>query len=123
MKHTALIIILVLAATVAGAADIGSIEVQVGITITGATVATWNSGLVSPGFNNLDLELWLLIPPSCQPEGPCHKGGQVRWQGIPAGRGLMVIELVGMPVNCDWIFMTRNLYTGELIPLPVVWLN
>ena len=40
MKHTALIIILVLAATLAGAADIGSIEVQISITIMDNIVAT-----------------------------------------------------------------------------------
>ena len=123
MKHTALIIILILAAALAGAADISLIEIQVSTTITGAIIATWNNGLVIPGFNDLDLELWLLIPPSCQSGGICHKGGRVRWQGVPAGRGLMVLELVGMPEECTWTFNARNLYTGELIPLPVVWLD
>ena len=124
MKHATLIIILILVATLAGAADISLIEIQISTTIMDATVATWDASQVPPHqLNQYDLELWLLIPPSCQPGVICHKGGRVRWQGVPAGRGLMVIELVGMPEEGTWTFNARNLYTGELIPLPVVWLR
>ena len=124
MKHTALIIILILAATLAGAADIGSIEVQLSTTIMDATVATWDASRVPPRqLNQHDIELWLVVAPSCKPGAICLKSRRIRWQAVPTGRELMILDLVGMPANCEWAFKARNLYTGGLIPLPVAWLD
>ena len=124
MKHTALIIILILTATVTGATDISLTEIKLRTTITDTTIATWDASQVSTWqLNRHDLELWLVVAPSCKPGGPCSKNRRIRWQAVPMGRDLMVLKLARMPVGCEWEFKARNLYTGQLIPLPVVWLD
>ena len=142
MKHTA-IIILALAATVAGAAD--AVEpshtttppftISLHATYTGSTIATWPTEMVgrSGKLNQTDTELWIEIREECSTVCPpdvidCERclpppPRWVRWQAVPTGRGIMRVKTEGMSDDYFWYFMTRNLYTGELIPLPVVWLD
>jgi len=110
MKNT-IVVLLILAATVAGAADLEPVapfEVQVSTTVTGVTVATWNTGTVGAWqLNSNELELWVIVSTD-------QSAKRIRWQATPAGRGVMVVDFVGMPIDCKWQFNLRNIRTGHV---------
>ena len=111
-------VLLILAAAVAGAADLEPVapfEVRVSTTVTGVTVATWNTDALGAWqLNSNDLELWVLVSTGTGVR-------RIRWQATPAGRGVMVVDFVRMPIDCKWQFNLRNIRTGHLVR--VLWSN